>query len=115
MQAFNGRTTELTFDVTNDRAPIVLVIDVERYAITDNVCVPPMLTLNIPRDKQPRMLGMYIRSNGSLVARLHLLVIQIPHIATRKGFMATHDRPPTMHSMKIENIIDSLTHAHPCR
>lgn len=82
----NGHLTFLTFDLFDDASPLIIGLDLSRYASTEFLAHPPVLTFGRPTDIGPRRLPIYISSNVPLRAIAHIYV----PLTTAHGLLSTN-------------------------
>lgn len=66
---------ELTFDLKNDHAPLIVVLDVQSHELIDKISVPRTITIQRLRDRKPRTLRTKITPYG-LNDRLRIRLIE---------------------------------------
>lgn len=75
VQDLNNNPVSLTFDLTNDDAPITIGLDVQQFSKRD-FCIPePFLTIHHPQDSNPKSLPIYVKGRNSLTKRAYLDLI----------------------------------------
>lgn len=100
-----GLPTTLTFDLVDGESPLILGLDVKRYANTYNLSSPPYVEFRRPSDNRPRKILTYFGDGDS---RLRLEIV--PHqYSTSASLMANaHGRT----DLSIAKKVHRFTHAH---
>lgn len=87
----NGKATTFTFDLMKGESPLIIGLDVKKYAITDNTSKPPCMRFKRPTDNDYRQFNTYIEPDDSDNNRIRLEII--PHSrSTVQTLMANDDR-----------------------
>lgn len=56
----NGRPETFTFDIMDGKSPLIIGLDLKRYAITDNLASTPCIRFERPQDSEDREFITYI-------------------------------------------------------
>lgn len=91
IQRMNMNPTLSKFDVMDDDSPITIVMEVNKYYITDNRAEPRKSTMK-PSDKTKRVFQSFLADLFSLMARLRLLVVA--NVEWSNGIVGENQRPP---------------------
>lgn len=103
-QDLDGRTTFITFDLFKDSSPLIIGLELTRYASTDFIACPPTITFRRPTDKEPRRLPIYIRSTSVIDSRAHVdLLLGTTHALLASG--------SPMRPLSLAKRIHRFTHA----
>lgn len=71
----HGKPTTLTFDVMEGIYPIIIGLDVKRFAITDNTASPPRFRFKRPNDRGPREFHTYIKPDDYGKDRIRMEIV----------------------------------------
>lgn len=85
LQDMNGHPTFLSFDLFDDNSPLIIGLDVSRYATTDFLSDSPRISFRRPSDNETRIFPIYIRSESSICARAYIDLI----FTTSRTLLAT--------------------------
>lgn len=101
----------LTFNFTNDNAPLTIGLEFQRYSIRDFACTRPSITLKRPLDSSPRTLPVHIRGGGPLDMRAYVDVIGLGPIQFFGALLAPSSFGPKIRPVTMAKFIRRFKHA----
>lgn len=102
----NGKPTTFTFDIVKGESPLILGLDVKRFATTDNMASPPYIRFKRPQDTEAREFRTYIESEDDGNDRIRFDII--PHNRTTMGSLMSNVRKP---DLQVAKKLHRFTHA----
>lgn len=97
--------------MTHDDSPIIIVMDIKRHSITNNISSPPFMRIHCPTDIVPRKLRSYIAGNVSLDSRLRVLILPGITQTAVICMIGTALKPSKWRPLTLASRIHRMTHA----
>lgn len=88
LQDIDNRTTFLTLDLFDDGSPLIVGLKVGRYASTEFLSQPPIVTCKRPTDNETRRMRIYVSSPDPIRARAYIYVL----FSAAHGLLAGYTR-----------------------
>lgn len=83
----HGKPTTFTFDLVEGESPLILGLDVKRFANTDNLAAPPYIRFKRPQDIDTRVFHTYIEPDHDGNDRIRFEIV--PHLGSTVSSLMT--------------------------